>query len=437
MRGRAHIPGDKSVGHRALIFASIAEGRSAIENLSGGLDNIATADAFRAMGVSIELDGTRASVEGVGIDGLTMAKAPIDCGNSGTTMRLLAGLLSGQPFGSRLIGDPSLTGRPMRRIIDPLRARGAHIAGTAGSVEGEFYPPINIAPQIDGEGLIALEYASPVASAQVKSCLLLSGLYARGLTAVSEPTVSRDHTERMMHALDIPLRVEGPVALLDPTEWDRRITAFDWVVPGDISSAAFLIAAALAVPGSRVSLEGVGLNPTRTGILDALRGMRANIAITPKGEAAGAEPVGDLDVQNSGLGPGLVGGELLTRMIDEVPAFCAIAAMAGGRTDVRDAEELRVKESDRLTATAGVLKAFGVDCTELADGMHVHGGARLEGAEVESLGDHRIAMLGAVLGLAAEGETIVHDVACVDTSFPGFAALLASLGADIQDEEEP
>lgn len=435
MRGHAHIPGDKSVGHRALIFASIAEGRSEIENLSGGLDNVATADAFRAMGVSIELDGTRASVEGVGLDGLTMAKAPIDCGNSGTTMRLLAGLLSGQRFGSRLVGDASLTRRPMGRIIEPLRARGAHIAGTGGAAEGELYPPINIAPQVEGEGLIALEYASPVASAQVKSCLLLSGLYARGLTAVSEPTVSRDHTERMMHALDIPLRVEGPVALLDPAEWSRRIAGFDWVVPGDISSAAFLIAAALMVPGSHVTLEGVGLNPTRTGILDAIRSMRAGVAITPKGEGAGAEPVGDLEVQSSALAPGLVGGELLTRMIDEVPAFCAIAAKAGGRTDVRDAEELRIKESDRLTATAGVLKAFGVDCTELADGMHVHGGARLTGAEVESLGDHRIAMLGAVLGLAAEGETIVHDVACVDTSFPGFAAMLASLGADIQDED--
>lgn len=437
LRGRAAVPGDKSVGHRALIFAALAEGRSTITNLSGGLDNLATAQAFREMGVSIEVDGARATVEGVGLHGLSMPQRALDCGNSGTTMRLLAGLLAGQRFGSTLVGDESLTRRPMRRVIEPLRARGAHIAGASGSKEGELYPPIRIAPQLEDEGLIALEYASPVASAQVKSCLLLSGLYARGLTAISEPVVSRDHTERMMYALSIPIRVEGPVAVLDPSAGEVRWDGFDWEVPGDISSAAFLIAAALMVPGSEVTLEGVGLNPTRTGILDALRTMRAGVQVVPRGEGAGAEPVGELRVRHGQLGAGMTGGELLTRMIDEVPAFCAISAVAGGRTDVRDAEELRVKESDRLAASAGVLKAFGVDCTELADGMHVHGGAPLQGAEVESLADHRIAMMGAVLGLAAQGETIVHDVECVDTSFPAFRELLASLGADIQVEDEP
>ncbi len=435
LRGRAAIPGDKSVGHRALIFASLAEGRSVIRNLSGGLDNLSTAQAFRDMGVDIEVDGTTAAVDGVGLQGLRMASRPLDCGNSGTTMRLLSGLLAGQRFGSRLVGDESLTRRPMRRVIDPLRARGAHIGGTAGAKEGELYPPLNIAPLVEGEDLIALEYDSPVASAQVKSCLLLSGLYARGLTAVSEPVVSRDHTERMMNALGVPIRVLGPMVVLDPTEWERRWPGFEWDVPGDISSAAFLTAAALIVPGSQVTLDGVGLNPTRTGILDALRGMRADVRVAPRGEAAGAEPVGELTVSYGPLSAGLTGGELLTRMVDEVPVYCAIAAVAGGRTDVRDAEELRVKESDRLAAAARVLKAFGVDCTELADGMHVHGGARLSGAQVESLGDHRIAMMGAVLGLAAEGETVVEDVGCVDTSFPGFAELLASLGADVTVEE--
>jgi 3-phosphoshikimate 1-carboxyvinyltransferase len=436
LRGRVRVPGDKSIGHRALMFASLAEGRSTITNLSGGLDNLATAQAFRDMGVSIDIEGTRAVVDGVGVDGLSMPKGAIDCGNSGTTMRLLAGLLAGQRFGTRLIGDESLTRRPMRRVIEPLRARGAHIAGTSGPKEGELYPPISIAPLVEGEALIALEYQTPVASAQVKSCLLLSGLYARGLTAIAEPIVSRDHTERMMDALGIPVRVEGPIVLLDPSGWDRRWDAFEWDVPGDLSSAAFLIAAALMVPGSRVTLERVGLNPTRTGILDALRAMRARVEVVPRGHCAGAEPIGELNVSHGPLGPGMTGGELLTRMIDEVPAFCAIAATANGRTDVRDAEELRVKESDRLAAAAGVLKAFGVDCTELADGMHVHGGHALTGAEVESLGDHRIAMMAAVLGLAAQGETIVHDVGCVDTSFPGFADLLASLGADIAVEDE-
>ena len=271
----------------------------------------------------------------------------------------------------------------------------------------------------------------------MKSCLLLSGLYAQGLTAVAEPVVSRDHTERMMNALGVPIRVTGPLVVLDPSGWDRRWDPFEWEVPGDISSAAFLIAAALVVPGSEVTLEGVGLNPTRTGIIDALRGMRAPLAITPRGEGAGGEPIGEITARHGGIGPGLAGGELLTRMIDEVPVFCAIAAVANGRTDVRDAEELRVKESDRLAAAAGVLKAFGVDCTELADGMHVHGGGALRGAEVDSLGDHRIAMMAAVLGLAAGGETVVNDVGCVDTSFPGFAELLASLGADIRVEDAP
>lgn len=434
LRGRTTIPGDKSVGHRAIIFASLAEGRSLLRNLGGGLDNLATAQAFRDLGVRIDVEGTNATVDGVGLHGLRMAKGPLDCGNSGTTMRLLSGLLAGQKFGSRLVGDESLTRRPMRRVIDPLRARGAHIGGTSGAREGELYPPINIAPLVEGEELIALEYESPVASAQVKSCVLLSGLYARGLTAFSEPVVSRDHTERMMNALGVPIQVMGPMVVLDPTDWDRRWEGFEWEIPGDISSAAFLIAAALMVPGSQVTLDGVGLNPTRTGILDALRGMRAGITIAPRGDAAG-EPVGELSVRHGKLGPGLTGGELLTRMIDEVPAFCAIAAVAGGRTDVRDAEELRVKESDRLSAAARVLQAFGVDCTELSDGMHVHGGGRLQGARVESLGDHRIAMMGAVLGLAAEGETLVEDVGCVDTSFPGFAELLASLGADVMVED--
>ncbi len=435
LRGEVPVPGDKSVGHRALIFASLAEGRSRIENLSGGLDNLSTAQAFRDMGVRIDVDGTSATVDGVGLDGLRMARTSIDCGNSGTTMRLLAGLLAGQRFGSRLVGDESLTGRPMRRVIEPLRARGAHIAGTAGKKEGELYPPLSIAPLIEGEHLIALEYTSPVASAQVKSCLLLSGLYARGLTAVAEPVVSRDHTERMMDALGVPIHTAGPMVVLDPSEWDRRWDGFEWTVPGDLSSAAFLIAAALLSPGSEVSLEGVGLNPTRTGLLDALRSMRAGVAVVPRGHGAGAEPIGRVTARHGPLSAGQTGGELLTRMIDEVPAFCAIAAAAGGRTDVRDAEELRVKESDRLAAAATVLKAFGVDCTELADGMHVHGGGRLRGAVVESLGDHRIAMMGAVLALAAEGESVVEDVACVDTSFPGFADVLASLGADITVED--
>ncbi len=435
--GHVRVPGDKSIGHRALIFASLAEGRSRITGLSEGLDNRSTAELFRRLGVSIELGENEAVVEGVGLDGLAMPAGVLDCGNSGTTMRLVAGLLVGQRFGTRLVGDASLTGRPMRRIVAPLRARGGHIAGLSGAKEGEVYPPLSVAPLVEGETLTPLEYASPIASAQVKSALLLSGLYASGVTAISEPVVSRDHTERMLRALGVPIEAMGPMVVLDPAGWDRRWSGFDWEVPGDISGATFVIAAACMVPGSDVTIEHVGLNPTRTGILDALRGMRADLRFSPKGDAAGGEPCGDVRVVHGTISATMTAGEMLTRMIDEVPAFCAIAATAGGRSDVRDARELRVKESDRLRTTAQVLAAFGVDHTELDDGMHVHGGARLEGAEVESRGDHRIAMMAAVLGMAAHGETVVNDVGCVATSFPGFAETMASLGADITEEETP
>jgi 3-phosphoshikimate 1-carboxyvinyltransferase len=250
--------------------------------------------------------------------------------------------------------------------------------------------------------------------------------------------VSRDHTERMMNALGVPIQVVGPMIVLDPVGWSRRWDGFEWQVPGDLSAAAFPIAAALLVRQSDVTICGVGINPTRTGLLDVLRSMRADLTIEPHGPTAGAEPVGDLRVRHGRLAPTMSAGEILTRMIDEVPAFCAIAAGASGRSDVRDAAELRVKESDRLSASASVLRAFGVDETELDDGMHIHGsveGRGLRGACVDSLGDHRVAMMAAVLGMAAEGETVVEDVACVDTSFPGFASLMAGLGADITVEE--
>ncbi|MCA9604976.1 MAG: 3-phosphoshikimate 1-carboxyvinyltransferase [Myxococcales bacterium] len=437
LKGAVRVPGDKSIGHRALIFASLAEGRSTIEGLSAGLDNRSTADLFRDLGVGIELGDERAVVDGVGLHGLTMSKTPLDCGNSGTTMRLVSGLLAGQRFGSTLIGDESLTKRPMRRVVEPLRARGAHIAGRSGAKPDEVYPPLSIAPLVEGEHLGPLEYASPIASAQVKSCLLLSGLYAKGVTAIQEPVVSRDHTERMLGALGVPIHAVGPMVVLDPDGWDRGWKGFDWTIPGDISGAAFVFAAATMVPGSDVTVEGVGVNPTRTGILDALRGMRADLRFTPKGEAAGGEPWGDVRIVHRELSATMTAGEMLTRMIDEVPAFCAIAATAKGRSDVRDAEELRVKESDRVKTSAEVLEAFGVDHTELEDGLHVHGGGRLEGAQVHSRGDHRIAMMGAVLGLVAEGETVVDDVECVATSFPRFAETLAALGADIVEEEAP
>ncbi|MGE0789684.1 MAG: 3-phosphoshikimate 1-carboxyvinyltransferase [Sandaracinaceae bacterium] len=436
LRGTTRVPADKSIAHRALIFAALADGRSIIRGFAAGRDNLATAEIVRRLGVRVEIDGETARVDGVGLDGLTMPTVPLDCENSGTTMRLLAGVLAGQRFGARLVGDASLSGRPMMRVVGPLRARGAHIAGVRGKKDGEQYPPLSIAPLISGERLIALEYRSPIASAQVKSCLLLSGLYADGLTAIAEPIVSRDHTERAMRALGIPLETMGPMMVLDPTGWSRRWDGFEWTVPGDPSSAAFVIAAALLVPGSEVTVEGVGINPTRTGLFDALRAMRARLDVSARGEA-GCEPIGELGVRAGSLAATNVGGELLTRMIDEVPVFAAIASLARGRSDVRDASELRVKESDRLATIARVLAAFGADVTELDDGLHVHGTRKLLGAHVASEGDHRIAMSAAVLGMAAEGETVVDDVACVETSFPGFAEQFVALGADLRVEDVP
>ncbi|MDQ3032630.1 MAG: 3-phosphoshikimate 1-carboxyvinyltransferase [Myxococcota bacterium] len=444
LRGRVRIPGDKSIGHRALLFGALADGSSIVRGLSGGLDNAATAEAMRQMGARIELEGEPATgvtarIDGVGLHGLRMPSGVIDCGNSGTTMRMLAGLLVAQKFGTRLIGDPSLSGRPMRRIVDPLRARGGHIAGVKGAKEGEHYPPLSVAPLLEGELLSGIEYHSPIASAQVKSALLLSGLWAEGPTAVAEPTLSRDHTERMMRALGVPLQTMGPMVVLDPDEWEERgWQGFDWAVPGDLSGAAFVIAAGLLVPGSEIALENVGTNPTRTGILDALRAMRAPIAIMPRGDAAGMEPIAEIEVRHAPFSAARVSGELLTRMIDEVPILSAICARARGASEIRDAEELRVKESDRLALTAAMLRDVGIDCVELRDGMTIHGtDAALRPARITSHGDHRIAMTGAVLGLIADGETIVDDVACVDTSFPGFAALLRSLGADISEEVVP
>lgn len=435
LRGVIRVPGDKSIGHRSLIFGALGRGTSHLRGLSEGLDNAATRQAFRSMGVAIESTEDRTSVRGVGLSGLQMPRDVIDCGNSGTTMRLLAGLLSGQRFGSRLIGDESLTRRPMGRVIEPLRARGAHIAGTSGAKSGELYPPISIAPLIEGEALKGIEYVMPIASAQVKSALLLSGLYASGPTAIEEPVLSRDHTERMMVALGIPLQTAGASVVLDPKQpWTGGWDPFDWQVPGDPSSAAFPLVAAAMVPGSHVSVQDVCVNPTRTGLFDWLRLLGAHVSHRATGHGAGDEPMAELTVTHGPVRGSVAGGELVVRMIDEVPAACALAAASKGRTEIRDARELRVKESDRIATMAEVLKAFGAPCEELPDGLIITGGASLHAAHVHSRGDHRIAMSAVLLALLAEGETIVEGAESVDTSFPGFVAMMRSLGADISEE---
>lgn len=323
----------------------------------------------------------------------------------------------------------------MGRVIEPLRARGAHIAGTAGPKPDELYPPISIAPLVEGEALKGIEYAMPVASAQVKSALLLSGLYAEGPTILEEPVLSRDHTERMMLALGVPLHTAGPSVALDPSaDWSEGWEPFEWHVPGDPSSAAFPLLAAAMVPGSQVAVEDVCVNPTRTGLFDWLRLIGANVAHRPSGHGAGDEPMAEISVAHGGIRGSVAGGELIVRMIDEIPAVCALATVASGQTEIRDAAELRVKESDRIATMAQVLGAFGVPCEELQDGMIVTGGAALHGAQIESRGDHRIAMSAALLGMLADGETIIDGAEAVDTSFPGFVALMRSLGAEITEE---
>jgi 3-phosphoshikimate 1-carboxyvinyltransferase len=431
--GSVPVPSDKSIGHRALLFAALCEGKSRIQGFSRGEDNVATGNAFREMGVRIdEVSPTEWHVEGAGLFGLRAADGPLDCGNSGTTMRLLAGLLAPQPFQSTLVGDASLSRRPMGRIQEPLARRGARIEGKPHPTKsGDITAPLVVHGLPEGEYLRELEYESRVASAQVKSALLLSGLYAHGATYVREPSVSRDHTERMMLALGVPLRTFGPMVALDPAGWDGKMPAFDVTLPGDISAAAFLLVASQLVPGSRVTVRDVGVNPTRTGILEIARDMGAGLVVEPSGERAG-EPLAQLHAEHASMRGLAIGGELVPRAIDEIPIICALAARAEGRTIIRDAEELRVKESDRIATMAHVLRAFGIACDERPDGLEIEGKAGpLEPVDVESRGDHRIAMTAAILALTARGPSTIRDADCIATSFPKFVGTLRALGAEL------
>lgn len=432
--GSVPVPSDKSIAHRALLLGALCNGKSRIRGWAGGGDNESTRVALEAMGVAIGSDGDDRVVTGVGLFGLRAPAHDLDCGNSGTTMRLLCGILAPQPFATTLVGDASLNRRPMMRIAGPLRTRGARIDGTPHATKaGEITAPLRIAGLPEGEYLGPIEYELPVASAQVKSALLLSGLFAHGPTTLREPTLSRDHTERMLLALGVPLRTLSTLVELDPGEWNGSMPAFDMRIPGDISAAAFVIGAALLVPGSRVSVRSVGTNPTRTGLLDVLRDMQAPLAVEPQGDQNG-EPIGNLHVESAA--GALVGGQMaserVARAIDEIPALCAIAARARGATTVRDAAELRVKESDRIATTVDVLRKFGVECEALADGMTVVGReGPLRAAEIDSGGDHRIAMTAAILALVANAPSRITGADCIATSFPRFVGTLRALGARI------
>jgi 3-phosphoshikimate 1-carboxyvinyltransferase len=434
LRGSVRVPSDKSIGHRALLLSAIATGTSRLRGFSRGEDNLSTLTALRALGVHIEeIEKDELRVHGVGLRGLRTAAAPLDCGNSGTTMRLLAGLLAAQPFATTLVGDASLSRRPMMRVMGPLRARGAKLEGVAHpSRAGEWTAPLTIGPLGAGERLGPLEYTSPVSSAQVKSAVLLSGLGASGLTMFQEPIVSRDHTERMLRALGAPLETMVSCVTLDPTRWDGVLAPIDLVIPGDLSAAAFLLVAAQITPGSNVTVRDVGLNPTRTGLLEIARDMGAGLAIEPQ-EERGGEPVGTVHGFHAPLLATHAGGERVARAIDEICIACALAARAEGTTRIEGAAELRVKESDRIAMMSQTLRAFGVACEEREDGLVIEGTRdRLRSARVGSGGDHRVAMTAAVLALVGDGPSRIEDVDCIATSFPRFVGTLRALGARIE-----
>jgi 3-phosphoshikimate 1-carboxyvinyltransferase len=417
LRGSVRVPGDKSISHRAMMLGSLADGVTEVSGFLEGEDTLATAAAFRAMGVRITSDGSgRRIVHGVGLHGLQAPAVALDLGNSGTGMRLLAGLLAGQRFASTLVGDESLSRRPMKRVIDPLRRMGALIEARDGGLA-----PLRIAPV--PAGLCGIEFESPVASAQVKSCLLLAGLFASGSTAVTEAHRTRDHTERMLRAFGVRVDVDGRRATV---AGGQRLRGTRIEVPADISSAAFFVVAATLVPGSDLLLECVGVNPLRDGIVRALRLMGADITLeNPR--VLGDEPVADLRVRHARLRGIAVPAQLVPDMIDEFPVLFAAAAVAEGETVVSGAAELRVKESDRIAAMATALRALGADITETADGAIIRGG-KLHGGRIDSLGDHRIAMASAVAALVADGVVEIADCANVATSFPGFVELARATG---------
>ena len=416
LSGDFEVPGDKSISHRAVMLAALADGSSRIEGFLEGDDTRATAAIFAAMGVRIEAPSPRCRVvHGVGIDGLRAPAGVLDCGNSGTAMRLLAGLLAGQRFDSVLAGDASLSQRPMQRVVLPLAMMGARVDSAGGGT-----PPLRIS---GGRPLQGIAYDLPVASAQVKSALLLAGLYAAGETIVREPRPTRDYTERMLATFGWPVAFAPGMARLSG---GHRLRAGDVAVPGDFSSAAFLIVAATLVPGSRLRLRSVGVDPRRTGLLQALRAMGADIRELER-RAGGCGPVADLEVVHAPLRGIDLPESLVADMIDEFPVFAVAATSASGTTRIGGAGELRVKESDRIRAMAVGLRALGADVAETADGMVIEGG-RLHGGRVDSLGDHRIAMAFAVAAQVAEAAVAIDDVANVATSFPGFDALARAAG---------
>lgn len=425
LRGRVRVAGDKSISHRSIMLGALAEGVTEVSGFLEGEDCLATIGAFRAMGVRIDGPlGGRVTVHGVGLHGLRPPAAPLYMGNSGTSMRLLAGLMAGQKFDVTMTGDASLTRRPMKRVAEPLRRMGAQIATSDAGT-----PPLHIT---GGQKLRGIDYVMPVASAQVKSSLLLAGLYAEGKTCVTEPAPTRDHTERMLAGFGYEVEREGSRVCI---EGGGRLRAMNIDVPADISSAAFFMVGAAIAAGSELTLEHVGVNSTRIGVINILQAMGADIALMNE-RVVGGEPVADLRVRASRLRGICIPEDQVPLAIDEFPALFIAAACADGETVLTGAEELRVKESDRIQVMADGLISLGIDARPTPDGMIIRGG-RLTGGRVNSHGDHRIAMSFAMAALRAGGPVVIDDCANVSTSFPNFLALAASAGLQVRQLNEP
>ncbi|MED1666293.1 3-phosphoshikimate 1-carboxyvinyltransferase [Brevibacillus laterosporus] len=415
IQGETQVPGDKSISHRAVMFGALAEGTTRISGFLQGADCLSTIDCFSRMGVSIKREGDHVTVHGKGWFGLQEPNQKLDVGNSGTTIRLMSGILATQPFHCVVEGDESIAKRPMRRVVGPLREMGAKIDGRKN---GEFTPL-----SIRGGDLKGITYVSPVASAQIKSAILLAGLQADGTTIVEEPSLSRDHTERMLRAFGVEVGQSGKSVSV---QGGQKLIGREISVPGDISSAAFLIAAVMMLPESELLITNVGINPTRTGIIDVVRAMGGTIELRNE-RIVNEEPVADIYVAYTKLHGTVIEGDLIPRLIDEIPVIAVMATQAVGETIIRDAAELKVKETDRIATVVSQLGKFGAKVQPTDDGMIITGECVLHGTEINSMGDHRIGMAMAIAGLASQGETIVRQAEAIDVSFPGFANLLASI----------
>ncbi len=414
LRGEVTIPGDKSISHRSVMFGSLAKGTTKITGFLQGADCLSTISCFRKMGISIENSGNTVLVHGNGLHGLSAPDQILDCGNSGTTTRLISGILAAQDFDVTLTGDASIQKRPMKRIMEPLSQMGADIK----SIHGNGCAPL----AIHGQKLHGIHYQSPVASAQVKSSILLAGLYAEGETKVTEPSISRNHTELMLKEFGADVHTEGNTAVIRPA---TELFAQEISVPGDISSAAFFLAAGLIIPNSEILIKNVGINPTRDGMIRVCQAMGGDLTLTNRKETG--EPVADILVRTSSLHGIDIHGEIIPTLIDELPMIAAMACFAEGDTIIRDAAELKVKESNRIAVMTENLRLMGADVTETEDGMIIHGGKPLHGAVIDSHLDHRIAMTFAITAGLAEGETEILGAECVNISYPGFYQDLENL----------